>query len=524
MAWHKWFVRGLVFTVFGAAGLGLLAYQHWTNPGAVGALVLAKSEAMFPGGTVTLDSASLRILGGIQVHEFHLFRRDNPGEEIAHIPSAILYHNKEKMLDGELSFRKIELPRLRLRVVRGRDGKWNVENLAAAGKPGLAMPTIVVHDATIQFEDHSRDAEAPFKFELTHANLTLINDPLDVVTIDGAAQADFLGKVIVRGAWRRQENEVSLSISTLATPLNNALLDRIACLCPSGKIKGLQVDGQAQLQLELALSAGATPAWSVNARCQATATSVQHPDLPFPLKNVRANLHFDGNELRVESLQAEAGPTVLAAQGAGQLPCPEQNFHGTLRVEHLELDDNLGGRLPEKLKPLMRLYQPQGRFTVLADLARRGGQWTATADGEPSRVTVQPEGISARFERFPYPLQKVGGVINYVLPQQRFHVDLTAFAQERPVFIKGHWQGEDQHIDMHYEINTAGVPIDSKLIAALPEPIRTTVASFHLQGRVTLKAEIRRRPSDDKFHAAYRIHLQDGAIVWDEFPYPLSNV
>lgn len=524
MAWHKWFVRGLVFTIFGGAGLGLLAYQHWTNPTAVRTLVLVKTAAMFPGGAVNLDAASLRILGGIQVHEFHLVRRDDPGDEIAHVPSAVLYHNKEKMLDGELSFRKIELPRLRLRVVRGRDGKWNVQDLAAASKPGQPMPTIVIHDATIQFEDHSREGTAPFKLELTHANLTLINDPLEVVTIDGAAQADLLGKVMVHGAWRRHENEIFLSIKTLGTPLNNALVERVACFCPTAKVSGLQLDGLAQVQVNVTFRAGAEPVCALQAHCQVSKTTVRHPDLPFPLKNLEARLRFDGYDLRVESLRAEADAMVLAGQGAGQWPCPEQNFQGTLRVEHLELDEKLGARLPEKLMPLMRLYQPCGRVTVHVDVARRGGQWTAPAHGGPSRVSVHPENITACFERFPYPLQKVSGAIHFLLPQQRFHVDLTAYAHDRPVFIKGHWQGEGQRIDMHYEIDTTGVPIDSTLIAALPEPIRTTVKSFHVQGNVGLKAEIRRRPADDKFHAAYYIRLQDGAMVWDEFPYPLANV
>src|SRR5262245_48156957 len=97
MAWHKWFVRGLVFTIFAGAVLATLAYQHWTNPAAVRMQVLAKSLATFPGALVSLDSASLRILGGIQIRELNVTRRDDPAAEVAHVPFAILYHNKEKM-------------------------------------------------------------------------------------------------------------------------------------------------------------------------------------------------------------------------------------------------------------------------------------------------------------------------------------------------------------------------------------------------------------------------------------------
>ena len=157
MAWHKWFVRGLVFTVVVGAVVGTLAYQHWTNPVAVRSQVLAKMGAYFPGAAVTLDSASLHLLGYIKVHELHLARRDDAAE-IAHIPAAVFYHNKEELLDGHLSFRKIEVYRARLRVVREADGSWNIRGLSCAGQPGQPVPTIVVHQASVQFEDRRAGA------------------------------------------------------------------------------------------------------------------------------------------------------------------------------------------------------------------------------------------------------------------------------------------------------------------------------------------------------------------------------
>src|SRR5262245_29856083 len=201
MAWHKWFVRGVVFSILAAAVLGALAYQHWTNPVAVGNQVLVKMGAYIPGAAVTIDSASLHLLGYIKVHELHLARRDNAAE-VAHIPSAILYHDKEKLLDdGHLSFRKIELYRPRLRIVRDADGSWNVQGLGIVAHPGQPVPTIVVHQATVQFEDRTV-AAAPLKMELTGVHLTLINDPLDVVTIDGSAHTELLGKIVVHGTWQ----------------------------------------------------------------------------------------------------------------------------------------------------------------------------------------------------------------------------------------------------------------------------------------------------------------------------------
>src|SRR5205085_3490986 len=104
----------------------------WTNPAAVRQQVMLRLEEMFPGATISLDSARLRILGGISLSELRFTRRDDPEQtELLHIPSAILYHDKEKLLEGSLSIRKVELQRPRLRLVRYADGRWNLHGLAA---------------------------------------------------------------------------------------------------------------------------------------------------------------------------------------------------------------------------------------------------------------------------------------------------------------------------------------------------------------------------------------------------------
>src|SRR5205807_43596 len=48
------------------------------------------------------------------------------------------------------------------------------------------MPTIVIHEAVVQIEDQ-RLPPGVGKLELKAANLSLINDPLDLVAIDGIA-------------------------------------------------------------------------------------------------------------------------------------------------------------------------------------------------------------------------------------------------------------------------------------------------------------------------------------------------
>src|SRR5271166_3994139 len=115
MTWRKWLVRGLVFSLTaGAVAAGLL-YEAWTNPVATRRQVLAKLGEKFVGATISLESARLRLLGGIAVSDLRMARRDDLDKgDFLYVPSAVIYHDKEQLLEGRLAIRKIELLRPRL--------------------------------------------------------------------------------------------------------------------------------------------------------------------------------------------------------------------------------------------------------------------------------------------------------------------------------------------------------------------------------------------------------------------------
>src|SRR5947209_1789 len=147
MAWRKWLVRGLVFATLGAGAVGAGAYQAWTNPAAVRAQVLEHVRGRFAEGvaSVSLESAQLRLLGGIAVSELRVARTDGlDRKDFLYVPSAVIYHDKERLGRGSFSIRKIEFHRPQLRVARGRDGRCNLGGLFAASDPREPLPSVVV--------------------------------------------------------------------------------------------------------------------------------------------------------------------------------------------------------------------------------------------------------------------------------------------------------------------------------------------------------------------------------------------
>jgi len=283
MVWRKWFVRGVVFTIVGLCAAIAVLYQRFTNPAAVRQQVLAKLQTHFPGATASIDSARLRILGGISVSELRLVRNDDPDKtEILHVPSAVIYHDKQKM-PGELCVRKMELLRPRLRAERRADGTWNLQGLTGALQPNLPLPTITIVEGTIVLEDRSTEGDVR-SLELTKVELTLVNDPMATVAIEGSAFSDVAGQVRLRGQWQRQSHVVELTITAQQIALAGIGAGRLEKLCPN--LAGLQVAGRADLQAALKYRPDESEPLVYSAQFTVTGATLTHPKLPLPLEDV----------------------------------------------------------------------------------------------------------------------------------------------------------------------------------------------------------------------------------------------
>ena len=106
----RWLVRGLILTVFAAIGGAVWYAQTWVSPEYVRTTLVSSLEDHFPGATVKVGSARLSVFGGITVSDLAV---SWPGETTPFFaaPSAVISHDKERLNEGRLGVRKIELER-----------------------------------------------------------------------------------------------------------------------------------------------------------------------------------------------------------------------------------------------------------------------------------------------------------------------------------------------------------------------------------------------------------------------------
>src|SRR5262249_25254413 len=122
------------------------------------------------------------------------------------------------------------------------------------------------------------------------------------------------------------------------------------------------------------------------------------------------------------------------------------------------------------------------------------------------------------------------GVVDMDLPTGQAHVHVTGYAGSQAVFIDGSWKGDDQQVDGDFTIRAKDIPLDEKIISALPDGgdkvpnFRKLARSFNASGKADIIAHVRQGPGNKDFRNEYHAIFHDTAIRWDLFPYPLEKV
>src|SRR5215204_2850784 len=118
---RKWVIHGLIYLLLGALVAGGVAYALGTNPSAVRGMVAEQLTQRFRHVSVSVERARLRLLGGILVRELRLARNDGlDRRDFLYAPSAVIYHDKEHVLDGQILVKKVVLDKPQIRIVRER--------------------------------------------------------------------------------------------------------------------------------------------------------------------------------------------------------------------------------------------------------------------------------------------------------------------------------------------------------------------------------------------------------------------
>ena len=547
MSLRKWLVRGLVFSVLGGLGLVALAYQAWTSPSAVRSQVLAKLASRFVGATVGLESARLRLLGGIAFSELSLDRRGGAdNRRLLYVPSGVIYHDKERLLDGTLALRKVTLQRPVIHLVRERNGKCNWEDVLGPVDLNERVPTVVVEGGTLLVED--RGAPGTPVLEIHEVNLTAVNDPLLSIVVEGTGQTDVAGPVCFSGQFRRDSLAWEAGFELPAVPVGPALVQRLAVLHPESARDLRQLSGTGIVHAKLASRPELSGGVSYDVAAELRGGEFSHAQLPLPLTRMEAFLHCVDGQVPLARLTADLPSPGATAPARLELilrdavvPRERPNCLEDVarmidgKVDHLPVSAKLllHEGMPKAVQEIEEEYRPSGPVSLAYSYRGDG------AGGWSKDWTVRPEGGRGTFHAFPYEVEQVVGFIEMHTRsdhRDRIAVDLRGRAGTRMVTLKGDIRGGKGESAVEMDLAADGLPLDDKLYRALKPEYQTLVNQFMSErsrrlglrrapiGVADVRAAIRRARGREKFANRYVVTLREGALKYDAFPLPLERV
>lgn len=536
--WKRWVVRGVVFGLLGFAATVASLFWAWTSPGLLRETVIQEFQRALPKAMVDLESASMRLLGGITLRELRLSRRDDLNRsDFFHVPLAVLYHDKEQLIDGVLAIRKVELKGPRMRLARNREGAWNLAELQGSdGSPLAGFPTVVVEGGSLLIEDHGpgrSSTRGPMSVEVRDLSILAISNPPGKLRVEAKGVSDLLGPIKIDWAHRRQGEgwtcrveipEVSLGheaneflMSYLPDPVQGQM--RVVSGVVSITLEGssLENDGKGQWQATLS----------------ARDVEVSFPWLPWPLKGLSARATVaDG---RLKSLEAKgragSGTVEAMARDVGAAPgtvwTDLGKIDGTWSIDARDITVTPGllGRCPWPCPPIEALFKPSG----LVQISYRHEYATGGAPGATRDVIeVRPRGASGAFQYFPCPLSEAHGLVRAELrgpTPPRIDIDMRGKGAGAPVEVKGVLMICPGPWGLDVNVTAQGVPIGREILGPIPAPYDSIASQFHPEGgQAQVSARVTRRAGQSVCSSWYTVGVAGAFAKHDAFPLPLKNV
>lgn len=207
---------------------------------------------------------------------------------------------------------------------------------------------------------------------------------------------------------------------------------------------------------------------------------------------------------------------------SGQVFDPQPGALGWIEVtgSNVEIEDRMIAALPEKVRRVISSLHPEGRFNVRWRIDR-----TLPGQLKPySSLRLELVNCRVNYERFPYPLSGIRGVIQAEDNRWIFR-DLVS-GGSRSVECQGSLMPTDRGSELSLQFVGKEVPLDDDLLRAVPPVVQKAWTEIRPRGRVDLVAEVFHSTGLPKpsIRVAVRPRIDSASIEPRFFPYQMNVV
>lgn len=249
-------------------------------------------------------------------------------------------------------------------------------------------------------------------------------------------------------------------------------------------------------------------------------TSFTYHKFPYRLERAQGTLRWVGTSLQV-SLTAQGGGEQVRIDGRFHELGPRP--HGTLQIwgDNLRLDQQLVDALPERPREVVASLHPSGHFSVGARFWREPGE---TAEMQ-QQIQIRLNQGSIHYEKFPYPLTQVRGVIEAQNDHWTFR-DLEGTNDGGRVTCHGSLMPAPNGSELVLNLRGTQVPIEDELRNALSPPMQRLWNDLNPRGTLDVETQVRYQAGGSGLDVWTRVIPLGGdtAIEPRWLPYRLDQV
>jgi hypothetical protein len=516
LGYFKW---GLIATVLAGLALWLYIGRHVDEE--LRRQVEAYLAGQLPHLKVSVDAAR-RVEGeGIHLKGVRLSdpAASGPAAELVTIDEVLLACDTalKSLVRGDVQVQHFLLRRPCLHVTRRVDGVWNVLRLWQGPHAGNLSHALEgqIEGGSIEVVDATQSP--PSRCTLRDIQLKWTPGPAgngDVLRVVGQLQGDHLRQVEFQGEYVPGEDRLALAGKIQDLDISPALF--AALPSEAARLRALTwLQARAEVTFRLAYEPRQPAAWQFQTTAQLQGGRIEHPGLPYPLRELQGTVQASNQGLLLQNIVARNGQTTLglsARRDGWQAAAPATV---QLAGRQIAFDRRLWEALPPDWRATWREYSPEGEADIDATLVFDGRGWN------PS-ITLSARNMTFVYESFPYPLRQTAGAITYLGNQLKF--DVTGLGGGANVRVRGELASPGPAATGWITADGQNVPIDRELIAALDTATRQVVLSLQPRGLVDVHAEYVRRPGERDWQTTIKVGLHDGFLRYQGFPYSLANV
>ena len=560
------FLFWLMILVLSTLGGGLwFTYTYLTNSETAGRLIRQYAVRYLPRSALDTRVEISPLHGDLTLTKLEIRQRvDDTVFNTLSIPWMQIRVDPRKLFRGKIDMREIDVALPTLRLVERRDGTWNVQGLLADPWPGPVLekaPPINIRNGTLELvtdddalagpstqgsppngaveaEDDlgagdQTGADSPArpgsKGAVILRELNLRLDSLGELKFkfDGSAKGDLFSRLRIQGEIDFATGKLTMGGDLAGLTLSETFRRRLpAKIRPRFNTLSLN-SGVVDVELsQLVYNPQASPddqfKYVASARLREGVCDCQK--LPFPLNDVNAQLDLADGMITIKHAQGSNGLTGCRAEGTFNVRDPTRSpLDLRITLNDLELDSRIRGNTPPEFADLWDLFKPRGRVDAVIQLTRVvvGGPIALGA-----RVVFRD--VTATYRYFPYELEHLTGELT--LQGNKLKLDIaTPGSSGATAHLKGEIDNPGKDAIVKLDVEAGSVPINEKLLVALPPDVRNVVDKFRPKGMVKVEGKVSRVPMQGKPEGDIKIDanidlMQQCEIQWDGLPYLVRDL